>query len=127
MKTMNKLDKRTKKYKQSKGLGDTIEKITTATGIKAVVDSLFDDCGCDKRKEILNKMFPYKVNCLNENEYNQLKEWFKFNRLQVNAEQQRMLLTIYNRVFNKGLKFSTCGSCVRNMVRDLEKVYYEYK
>jgi hypothetical protein len=49
--------------KKSNGLGDTIEKITTATGIKAVVDKISDitkkDCGCDKRKEKLNKLFPY--------------------------------------------------------------------
>lgn len=50
--------------KQSKGLGDTIEKITTATGIKAVVHQVATavgkkDCGCNKRKEALNKAFPY--------------------------------------------------------------------
>lgn len=42
----------------SKGLGDTIEKITTATGIKKVVDTISNvtgkDCGCNKRKEKLN-------------------------------------------------------------------------
>ena len=42
----------------SKGLGDTIEKITTATGIKAVVDKVSEvtkkPCGCNKRKESLN-------------------------------------------------------------------------
>ncbi len=42
----------------SKGLGDTIEKITTATGIKKVVDTISKatnkDCGCNKRKEKLN-------------------------------------------------------------------------
>ena len=40
---------------KSKGLGDTIEKITKATGIKAGVDYIFDklgmDCGCDARKK----------------------------------------------------------------------------
>lgn len=50
--------------KRSKGLGDTIEKITTATGIKSVVDTIADitgkDCGCNKRKELLNEKFPYK-------------------------------------------------------------------
>lgn len=45
---------------ESKGLGDTIEKITKATGIKKVVDALSGDCGCNKRKEALNKAFPYK-------------------------------------------------------------------
>ena len=45
---------------KSKGLGDTIEKITKATKIKALVDKLPGDCGCNKRKEVLNKAFPYK-------------------------------------------------------------------
>jgi len=49
---------------KSKGLGDTIEKITTTTGIKKVVDTVSEatgkDCGCKKRKDKLNKMFPYE-------------------------------------------------------------------
>ena len=48
----------------SKGLGDTIEKITTATGIKNVVQKISKvtgkDCGCGKRKEALNQKFPYQ-------------------------------------------------------------------
>lgn len=49
---------------ESKGFGDTIEKFTTATGIKAVVHQVATavgkkDCGCNKRKEALNKAFPY--------------------------------------------------------------------
>ena len=43
---------------KSKGLGDTIEKITTATGIKKTVDAVSKvtgrECGCKKRKENLN-------------------------------------------------------------------------
>jgi hypothetical protein len=49
---------------ESKGLGDTVEKITTRTGIKSVVGGvsrvLKKDCGCSKRKQALNRMFPYK-------------------------------------------------------------------
>jgi hypothetical protein len=49
---------------ESKGLGDTIEKITTATGIKKVVDRIAKatgkDCGCGERKNKLNKALPYK-------------------------------------------------------------------
>ncbi len=51
---------------QSKGLGDTIEKITTATGIKAVVDKVSQatgkPCGCSERKDKLNRIFPYNQN-----------------------------------------------------------------
>lgn len=49
----------------SKGLGDTIEKITTKLGIKKVVDKVSaatnTDCGCSKRKDTLNRMFPYEI------------------------------------------------------------------
>ena len=48
---------------KSKGLGDTIEKITKATGIKKVVDTVSKitkkPCNCGKRKDNLNRLFPY--------------------------------------------------------------------
>ena len=45
----------------AKGFGDTVEKITKATGIKKVVDTVTKgDCGCNKRRDSLNRMFPYK-------------------------------------------------------------------
>ena len=48
---------------KSKGLGDTIAKITKTTGIKKVVDTVAKatgkDCGCNKRQETLNRFFPY--------------------------------------------------------------------
>ena len=53
---------------ESKGLGDTIEKFTKATGIKSFTQVLVKNgvlgkkknCGCNKRKDQLNKAFPYK-------------------------------------------------------------------
>ena len=46
---------------RSKGLGDTIDKITTATGIKKLVKKATGGgCGCNKRRKSLNKRFPYK-------------------------------------------------------------------
>ena len=48
---------------KSRGFGDTVAKFTKATGIKKVVDTVSKavgkDCGCGKRKETLNKLFPY--------------------------------------------------------------------
>tara|TARA_R110000782_G_scaffold80963_2_gene160192 strand:- start:907 stop:1071 length:165 start_codon:yes stop_codon:yes gene_type:complete len=48
---------------ESKGLGDTVEKFTEATGIKAVVEKVAKatgkDCGCGQRKDTLNRVFPY--------------------------------------------------------------------
>ena len=45
---------------KSKGLGDTIEKFTTSTGIKKLVDKIPGGCNCDHRKDWFNKNFPYK-------------------------------------------------------------------
>jgi len=48
---------------KSKELGDSVEKVMKATGIKKMAEKYAEktgkDCGCNKRKESLNKMFPY--------------------------------------------------------------------
>jgi hypothetical protein len=49
---------------KSKGLGDSVEKFTKATGIKSLTEIAaramgYQDCGCDKRKAWLNQQFPY--------------------------------------------------------------------
>ena len=53
-----------KNNQESKGLGDTIAKITNAVGLDRVAESIAkavgkEDCGCNKRKQRLNDMFPY--------------------------------------------------------------------
>lgn len=46
---------------KSRGLGDTVDKITTSTGIKAIVKKATKGgCGCEKRRKTLNDLFPYK-------------------------------------------------------------------
>ena len=46
-----------------RGLGDLVEKVTSKTGIKAVVDKISKvtgkDCGCRKRRDKLNKAVPF--------------------------------------------------------------------
>ena len=46
-----------------RGLGDTIETFTTYTGGKKIVEKVSKatgkDCGCGKRRDALNKKFPY--------------------------------------------------------------------
>ena len=48
---------------KSRGLGDSVARFTEATGIKKVVDTVAKatgkDCGCNKRKDALNRVFPY--------------------------------------------------------------------
>ena len=119
-----------RKKKKSKGLGDTIEKFTEATGIKKVVKWIAgEDCGCDKRKEKLNQIFKYRTppECLNESEYNYLTEFFKINKQTLKYDEQREILKISNRVFNERRELSTCGSCVRELINQIKRLYDIYK
>jgi predicted Zn-ribbon and HTH transcriptional regulator len=113
----------------SQGLGDTIEKITEATGIKALVKFIAgDDCGCDERKEKLNKLFPYKKPlCLQEDEYNYLVEFFSQNKTRLRPTEQQTLLKIYNRIFNERNEPSTCTTCWVDYLNKLSKIMNEYK
>lgn len=117
--------------RKSKGLGDTIEKITEATGIKAGVEALSKaldwDCGCDERKEKLNKIFPYKkANCLAEEDYTYLTDFFQANHNTLSLAIQRDLQRIYLAVFNSPFQDSSCPSCWRDMIGQLRRVYNEH-
>lgn len=124
------------KATSSKGLGDDIEKITKATGIKKVVDAFVDatgiDCGCDARKAKLNKLFPKKTQplCLEEKEYNFLKEFFvDFNGRELRPRYHEDLSRIHSRIFQH--KFYIPCTCNpkewKRHIEDLKKVYGEYE
>jgi hypothetical protein len=57
--------KQQKANKPSEGLGDTVAKITELLMIdqlaQKIAESLgHEDCGCSRRQEKLNELFPYK-------------------------------------------------------------------
>ena len=114
---------------KSKGLGDTVEKITEATGIKTLVKwAVGEDCGCDERKEKLNKLFPYQgLQCLVESEYEYLKDFQPWKKNQLEPEDQARLLNVYNRVFSKRKKITQCGKCWKNILSDLKQVFDTYE
>jgi hypothetical protein len=122
-----------KSKKESVGLGDTIEKLTTATGIKAAVEMFTKatgvDCNCDKRKETLNKLFPYNsnINCLTESDYNLLTTFLDPLKNTLTPSEQLIVSDIYFNVFNYRLQLSSCGSCWKGKIDELRKVYNEYK
>lgn len=114
--------------RKSLGLGDTVEKITEATGIKSVVKFLAgEDCGCEERKQKLNKLFPYKkTNCLTESDYNYLTAFFNEKTVELSVKKQREIAAVYFNVFNVDLTMSSCSSCWRDYISQLKKVYNEY-
>ena len=128
-KTISKKSKAVKK--KSKGLGDTIAKVTKVTGIdKAVKFIAGEDCGCDERKAKLNRLFPYnKPECLTETEYNYLVQFFKIHKNTITHKEQLELLKISNRVLHTKKQVSSCSSCVRALMNELKKLYdnYEFK
>ena len=119
--------------KKAKGLGDTIEQITEATGIKKAVEMFSKatglDCGCDERKEKLNQLFSYNrnINCLTEKDYKALTELIDPKKNTLTIEEQNTIAEIYYNVFNYRLQLSSCGSCWAGKIQELRKVYNEYK
>ncbi len=123
------MDKRTKEYKEwkrkNKGVGDVIEDITKATGIKAVVKSVFgEDCGCEQRKETINKIFGKRnVKCLEEDEYHFLTTVFE-GKGKIKPDVQIKMKAIFERVFSLKLN-SSCLSCsfISEVYRPLFKLW----
>ncbi len=104
-----------KKTTKSKGLGDTVEKITKATGIKSVVG----DCkGCEERKERLNKLFPYNkhqrpLNDAERKEWNALLKDINYSTdmptLKMTAKQTDLVIRLLADCLNMSVK--PCYSC----------------
>jgi hypothetical protein len=99
---------------KSEGLGDSIAKLTEAVGIKPCV-------GCEKRKNILNKLFPFKqVNALNRA---QIKLIAKLDSL-----SDMELIKIYNDSFNTNLTINTFNENIRKaVINDLKTLYANSK
>jgi hypothetical protein len=116
------------------GAGDVVEKITTVTGIKAIVKAFTpegEDCGCDKRKEKMNNLVQIKnkkkVECLNVDEYEFLSHILSNNR-QINGANSKRIVEIYARIFNEKKK-DGCVSCSFSAAKlnELKAVLETYK
>lgn len=117
--------------RQPKGLGDTIEKITEVTGIKKVVETFSEatgiDCRCDARKEKLNALYPnFKIaNCLDQHDYDFLKEFYSTNQL-LTLTTKYILNSIYLKVFSVNLEIEGCDSCWRDYTSNLKIIFDAY-
>ena len=111
------------------GLGDTIAKITKATGIEKLVKFIAgEDCGCDERQELLNKKFKYgRVNCISEEDYNYAIEFLKGNTHKVNIETRIRLNEIHNNIFSRKTPYSNCKSCIRRNIQNIKNYLQVYK
>ena len=113
---------------RSKGLGDKIAAVTKATGIEKVVKTFFgDDCGCDERRDRLNKMFPSrKVEQMNEEQIVFFRDVLQV-KYRTHANLGRdvgdKFYQLYQDVFGVKKKKTSCSSCNKNMYIELLKVY----
>ena len=112
---------------KSKGLGDTVAKITKATGIDKLVHKVVgEDCGCDKRQDALNKIVPYGPYLCAEDAETFRDEILPARRLgKLNRAQSMTFIAIYNRTFNTKEKPTSCGSCGARLFKNLKAVYDE--
>ena len=105
-----------------KGLGDVIENITEATGIKAVVKAVAgEDCGCDKRKEWLNKTFKFKTTCLSDEDVQRWKEWKAEDKKILEMKDQLLIVELLKKGYN--MSVGTCSSCgASNYIRYINMI-----
>ena len=115
--------------KKAAGLGDTVEQVLETTGIAKIAKFILgEDCGCDKRKNTLNKLFPYrKPECLDQPEYEYLKAWFGKNTLDVKPTEQVTMLKIHSRIFKVRNEPTSCSSCLREKIQQLRTVFDTYE
>lgn len=114
------------------GMGDTIEKITKATGIKKLVEFVAgEDCGCEERKEKLNALFRYKQPlCMVEDEYNWWTEFRKENTTMLSNEQANQVAKIWSRIFQAKKLYRPCSCNPREwqkMINEITIVYNTYE
>jgi hypothetical protein len=130
------LDKRTKEYKEwkanhetaSEGLGDSLKKVFDATGVSDLVEWMAgEDCGCDDRRKKLNEVFRYdKPECLREDEYMFLADFYERNPNTVTGDEKMELIKIYNRVFRQNKKPTSCGPCLKSTIEKLKQFFELY-
>ena len=110
--------------KKSKGLGDSVEKVLKATGIDKVAKAVLgDDCGCEERKKKLNQMFPYS-RPFTDDEISVYESVLpRLDKGTISGDDQAIMVQLYNKVFNANKKPSSCGSCVKETLAKLKKVY----
>lgn len=104
--------------KKLSGLGDVIATFTTTIGIDPCED-------CNKRKEHLNRLFPFGIEEFTEDEKIYLGTFFEANKTELNETDQKEILDIYFRVF-RVKQFEPCVNCSgvwKSIIAKLKKAY----
>jgi hypothetical protein len=113
---------------KSTGLGDTVEKVFRKTGIDKLAKAVLgEDCGCDKRQELLNYLFPYgKYNAPTDEELDTIQWLFERSRNTISGSMVKEIYSVYNRIFNDKLQPTNCSSCFKPVKQKLLKIHNEF-
>jgi len=130
-KEMSKTTKKRKPRKQpKKGFGDIVEEVLEKTGAAKVAKFILgEDCGCTERKNKLNELFrtTKKPDCLLEDEYKWLKEWFAKASTTYRPSERDQMIKIYSRIFRVKTNATNCASCLREIHNKMKTVFETYE
>lgn len=124
------------KANASGGLGDVIDEVLHSKALNKITEKLKSaiwedgkDCGCEERKNTLNKMFPRMVTplCMTEEMY---KSYERIRGLKtLNGEQRKEIAVQHAHLFRHRFVMPCTCSPRRWMewVDDIEKVYQSYQ
>lgn len=124
-KTSSKSSKPRRKKSKAIGVGDVVEQVAETTGIKKAVNKLFgEDCGCEKRKDWLNKNFGFYNEMSEEHKalwsekYTEVADGFKMDNTAWTEISE-----IYSAVFGKRFKRTRCTPCIKRNIGRIQRVY----
>jgi hypothetical protein len=117
--------------KKAQGLGDTVENIIKAVGVDKIAKKVLgEDCGCAKRKEVLNTLYDYnkKLRCMTKE---QAADWLDFKSRSpqiIEDKDQIMIKSVYNTIFKTNVQ--PCIGCNpalwKTLIKRVDNVYQFY-
>jgi hypothetical protein len=116
------------KSKKSRGIGDDLEKISKATGVEKVVKAIFgEDCGCDKRRDRLNKMFPHQEIKMMDAEQKKyfdevIQKAYKSGQ-NLGKHHAEEFYALFENLTGQKAQKTNCASCNRKTYQKLLKIY----
>ena len=132
---MQKKSETRKQFTESRpsiGLGDTIQKVTKATGIELATKFLLgEDCGCSERQQKLNKIFPYrKPLCMTEGEHDWFTHFKSVNNTTLSPMEADKIAVMWSRIFQSKRIQKPCScnpKAWQTMINELTQVYDTYQ
>ena len=129
---------------KKKGVGDKVEDVLNSKMMKPITEAVKkalwkdgEDCGCEQRKEKLNKLFESqkKPVCMNEAQF---KTWALFKERQKPNQLQRSDILLVDRMYADIFKVpyratrvtigcASCGRAMKRKIESIDKVFNTYE